>query len=172
MPVKRVKTKKTMKKQKMKQSSSMNQPHKLIDLIAMISQASANRTKSKSNLPARLMKMNTPRSSMMLRMQKPTSYSKSVSSSYSSVMHNGHIHKQGKQVINNSTNPFIQINEMQNGQVAQYIIPKSTISQPSSLSFQLSTMAKPKKSKKAMKSMKVKKVKKSKKSKKVKNSNK
>ena len=85
----------------------------------MITQSRKNRTKSQSNLPARLIKMSN--------MQKPQSYAKTVSSSYSSIMHNGEKHVKGKQVINNSNKPFIQINEMQDGQVQHYMVPKNTI---------------------------------------------
>jgi hypothetical protein len=96
-----------------------NQQHNLIDLISMISQARKNKTKSQSNLPARLMKMNMDK--------KSKNYEKSVSSSYSSVMHNGHKHIKGKQVINNSSEPFIKINEMEDGQVHHYMVPKNNI---------------------------------------------
>ena len=96
-----------------------NQQHNLIDLISMISQARKNKTKSQSNLPARLMKMNMDKTSK--------NYEKSVSSSYSSVMHNGHKHIKGKQVINNSSDPFIKINEMEDGQIHQYMVPKNNI---------------------------------------------
>ena len=71
-------------------------------------------------------------------MQKPQSYAKSVSSSYSSVMRNGEEHSKGKQIINNSTKPFIQIDEMLDGQVHHYMVPKNTIpyTQPMQMSIQ------------------------------------
>ena len=93
----------------------------------MITQERKNKTKSQSNLPARLMGMN--------KMSNPQSYSKSVSSSYSSIIHNGHKHIKGKEVINDSTKPFIKINEMEDGSVNHYMVPKNTIpyNQPMSM---------------------------------------
>jgi len=114
-----------------------NQHHQqnIIDLITKFSQASKNVTKSQSNLPARLMKTRNVGSvrgmtsmNNMRNMQKPQSYSKSVSSSYSTVMNNGHIHSEGKKVINDSTKPFVQIDELHNGHVDHYMVPRNTIS--------------------------------------------
>ena len=114
---------KNTKSKSMKSKNSNNpqnmQHQSLINLINMITQARKNKTKSQTNLPARLMKMSN--------MQKPKSYEKSVSSSYSSIMHNGKKQIKGKQIINNSTKPFIQINEIQDGQIQHYMVPKNTI---------------------------------------------
>ena len=111
-----------------------NQHHQqnIIDLITKFTQASKNVTKSQSNLPARLMKTRNVRSmrtvNNMHNMQKPQSYSKSVSSTYSRVMNNGHVHSEGKKVINDSTKPFVQIDELHNGHVDHYMVPRNTIS--------------------------------------------
>ena len=90
----------------------------LIDLINMITQARQNKTKSQTNLAARMINMNK---------QEPKSYSKSVSSTFTGLVQDGHKHVKGKQVINNSTKPFLEINEMQDGQVEHFMIPKNTI---------------------------------------------
>jgi hypothetical protein len=130
MPVKRLKhhTTKKNKSKSMKsihsiknvQNQKIHNQQKLIDLITMISQARKNKNKSRNNLPARLMKMSN--------MEKPRSYEKSISSSYSSIMHNGEEHNKGKEIINDSTKPFIQINEMKDGEIQHYMVPKNTIS--------------------------------------------
>ena len=57
----------------------------LLNLISMISQARKNRSKSQTNLPARLMKMSN--------MQKSKSFAKTVSSTYSSIFKNGQKYK-------------------------------------------------------------------------------
>ena len=129
MPITRVKhhTMKNTKSKSMKSkisSNPQNMQHQhhhqnLIDLITMITQARKNKTKAQTNLPARLMRMSN--------MHKPQSYEKSVSSSYSSIMHNGEKHIKGKQIINNSTKPFIQINELQDGHIQHFMVPKDTI---------------------------------------------
>ena len=156
MPIKRIKylSKKNNKTHTKSIHSINTQPHlndlskpaqhNLIDLISMIRQASKNRSKTQSNLPARLIKMNKmnknkPRMSPFLQMsrhtsrmlphniQTPESFKKSVSSSYSSIIKDGEQHSEGKQIINDSTKPFIRINEIQDGQIQQYMVPKNTI---------------------------------------------
>ena len=188
--------------------TSQHQSKNLIDLITRISQASKNRSKSQSNLPARLMMMKnmSKRNSMMRPMmrpmirpmmrpimhmnpmkmnmnmniiQKPQSYSKTISSTYSDVMENGHSHSEGKKVINDSTKPYVQIDELHNGHIEHYMVPRNTIStKPTETIMNISTHkpmilenktnTKKKKSKQSKKSKKTKKIKKTNKSKKSK----
>jgi hypothetical protein len=110
-----------------KPTKYMNQ-QSLYDLITKISKERENKTKSQTNLAARLMRMPSSKSNM-LRMSKPKTYAKSVSSYYSSVVHNGESHNKGKKIVNESTNPNLEIDEMKNGQVQHYMIPKNSISQ-------------------------------------------
>jgi hypothetical protein len=94
----------------------------LINLIAKISKERQNRTKSQSNLVARIMKMPN-----MSRMSKPKTYAKTVSSYYSTVSHNGESHNKGKKIVNESTNPYLEIDEMRDGQVKHYMLSKNSI---------------------------------------------
>ena len=102
-----------------KQEPMINQS-RLLHLINDINTTRKDLTKMQTNLPAKLMQINA----------KPTKsqvYAKSVSSSFSSIMHNGHTHSQGKQVVNDSTKPYVRIDEMLNGDVKHYMVPKNTI---------------------------------------------
>ena len=56
-----------------------------------------------------------------------SSFSKTVSSSFSSVMHDGHTHSKGNKIVNDSNKPYLQIDEMLDGNTQHYYIPKSTI---------------------------------------------
>ncbi len=111
-----------------KPTKYMNQ-QSLYDLITKISKERQNKTKSQTNLAARLMRMPSSKSNMsrISIMSKPKTYSKSVSSYYSTVMHNGETHNKGKKIVNESTNPNLEIDEMENGQVQHYMIPKNII---------------------------------------------
>ena len=113
-----------------KPTQHMNQQN-LYDLIAKISKERQNKTKSQTNLAARLMRMPSSKSniSRISIVSKPKTYAKSVSSYYSSVMHNGETHNKGKKIVNESTNPNLEIDEMENDQVQHYMIPKNSISQ-------------------------------------------
>ena len=104
------------------QTHSMNQQN-LLNLITKISQERQNQTKSQTNLPARLMRM----PSSMSRMSKPKTYAKSVSSYYSTMTHNGESHNKGKKIVNESTKPYLEIDEMQDDQVQHYMLPKNSI---------------------------------------------
>jgi hypothetical protein len=101
-----------------------------------------NISKSQNNLPAHLMKINKKNKKTNINTNINTnvrpivfkksfnkSFSKSASSSYSSVMKNGKtkIHSEGKEIINNSNKPFIEINEMNNGSIKHYMVPKNSI---------------------------------------------
>jgi len=115
---------------KYKSKSKSNSTHKsLLDLIKHISASRSNMRKSQNNLPVKLMKINKKQSSTSPRVFSK-SFSKSRSSAYSSIVKNGKIqtHRKGKEIINNSTKPFIQIKEMNNGDIHHYIVPKNTIS--------------------------------------------
>ena len=151
-------------------SSNVQRHQTLIDLITKLSESSnRNRMiKSQSNLPARLMQL-PHRSKSMRNMSnmsnmsnllsqpmnlQPNTYSrngrqvfsdsssKAVSSTYSSFSHNGHTHSKGKKVINDSKQPFIKINEIKNGDVKTYMIPKDTIpyKQPTGLPIDMPMM--------------------------------
>jgi hypothetical protein len=98
---------------------------RLLDLIKNISTSRQTMTPSKSNLAARLINMNEQHPMHSDMKQHSRSYSSS--SSFSSVMHNGHVHSQGKQVINDSTKPYLAVKEMHNGHVNSFMIPKDTI---------------------------------------------
>ena len=106
------------------QTSVMQEPminqSRLLHLINDINTTRKDLTKMQTNLPAKLMQINA-------KPTKPQVYAKSVSSSFSSIMHNGHTHSQGKQVVNDSTKPYVRIDEMQNGDVKHYMVPKNTI---------------------------------------------
>ena len=86
--------------------------------------------KSEINLPARLMQNTYSHQTIN---PQPLEYSKSVSSTFTSSMHNGVVHSAGKEVINDSTKPFIQVAELHNGQVVHYMIPRnqSNLASPS-----------------------------------------
>jgi len=143
-PKKMKTTKQTKKMKKTKQSkgksrhtmhsihNSSNLQHTrhqtLIDLITKLSEASNRKrlNKSQSNLPARLMQIPNRSASQSSRVFQDSS-SKAVSSTFSSFTHNGHTHSKGKKIINDSKQPFIKIDEMKNGNVQRYMVPKDTI---------------------------------------------
>lgn len=111
---------KTHHKHKFIMQEPMINQERLLHLVNDINTTRKDLTKMQTNLPAKLMQINAEHN-------KPQVYAKSVSSSFSSVMHNGHSHSQGKQIVNDSTKPFIQIDEMLNGNVKHYMVPKNTI---------------------------------------------
>ena len=120
---------------------------RLINLVNDITNNRKYLTKQQSNLPAKLLALtnnNTHDDNILptqilppakknkhLQTKKHTKtnnvVAKTVSSIYSSVMHNGHTHSQGKKVINDSNKPYILIDEMQNGKEIHYMVPKNTI---------------------------------------------
>ena len=170
MVVKRKSPTKSHKKIKHISNFEQNE-ERLLDLIKNISTSRQAMTPSKSNLAARLMTMHTQPPMMKQPMQHQPmqhqqSRSFSSSSSFSSVMHNGHVHSQGKQVVNDSTKPYLAVKEMHNGQVNSFMIPKNTIpyKKPSIASMIVSQhMSKPKHTKHTKQTKKSKKSKKSKK---------
>ena len=107
-----------------KQKPMINQKS-LLHLVNDINTTRQDLTKMQTNLPAKLLQIND-------KPNKPKVYAKSISSSFSSVMHNGHTHSQGKQIVNDSTKPYVQIDDMLNGDVKHYMVPKNTIPYKSS----------------------------------------
>jgi hypothetical protein len=104
----------------------------LENLIANTLNSRKDLTKSETNLPARLLAMNMSNRKPTFPIQQ--NYSKSISSTYSSTMHNGEVHSVGKKIVNDSTKPFVQVEEMHNGQVDHYMIPRKQISNSSNSS--------------------------------------
>ena len=165
MVVKRKSPTKSQKKIKHISNFEQNE-ERLLDLIKNISTSRQAMTPSKSNLAARLMTMHTQQPMMKQPMQhqhkNQQSRSFSSSSSFSSLMHNGHVQSQGKQIVNDSTKPYLAVKEMHNGHVNSFMIPKNTIpyKKPSLASMIVSQhMSKPKHIKKTKTSKKSKKTK-------------
>ena len=104
------------------QNHTMNKQN-LINLITKISQERKNKTKSQTNLVAKIMRL----PSMSSKMSQPKTYAKSVSSYYSSITRNGKSHNKGKKIVNESTKPYLEIDEMQDGQIQHYMLPKNSI---------------------------------------------
>jgi len=124
MPTKHVKKHsiKSVKRSKANSShSNVIKREHILDIINRLSQASRNISMSQSNLPSRLMKINGP------TQDYEKDYKKSVSSTYSTVMQNGRRHSKGKKIVNNSTKPYIEIDEMENGDVQHYMIPRQNV---------------------------------------------
>jgi hypothetical protein len=133
---------KSKSKSKSKSKLHSTKHQSLLDIIKQMSVSRNNISKSQNNLPAHLMKMNKKNKKTNKITNKTTnintnirpivfnkSFSKSATSSYSSVMKNGKtkIHSEGKEIINNSNKPFIEIHEMDNGSIKHYMVPKNTI---------------------------------------------
>ena len=133
MPSKKGKSKSTSK------STPKSTKHKsIVDIINRLSRTKHSFRKSQNNLPARLMKLNSPKIVQHYKNKHLSSkgkastpnthiFSKSMSSSYSSFTENGKTHSEGKAIVNNSTKPFIEITEMENGKTERFMIPKHTI---------------------------------------------
>lgn len=94
----------------------MNHSDRIANLLEKISNSRMGYARSDSNLPAKL-----------IEMERNKSQSQSISSSYTSITKNGKTHQHGKQVINNSRNPFILVDEMDDGHLERYYIPKTQI---------------------------------------------
>jgi len=136
MPINKVKSKSTS------YSSSKSNKHKnILDILKKfkVSRSTTSFKKSQNNLPAHLMKLSSPKISQHYQTKHLSSkkfplnsnsqtFSKSISSSYSSFTKNGETHSEGKKILNNSTKPFIEITEMENGNSQHFMIPKNTIS--------------------------------------------
>jgi hypothetical protein len=110
--------------------------NRLINLVNDINTTRKDLSKMETNLPAKLMQINIKNNIKKHKSKynnkhkfsgKPQVYAKSVSSTFSSVMHNDHTHTQGKTIVNESNKPYIKIDEIQNGDVQHYMIPKNSI---------------------------------------------
>ena len=122
------------KKTKITKAKETTNPYQsIINVINSLSNARNKHTfsKSRNNLPAQLMTIDKKNTKTSKHSSKPQVFNRTFksSSSFSSITQNGETHSEGKKVINNSLNPFIVINEMKNGDVQHYIIPKNSLSQ-------------------------------------------
>ena len=130
---------KKVKSKSFSKSFSKSPKHKSrVDIINRLSRTKHSFRKSQHNLAASLMKLNSPKIVQHYKNKHLSSkgkasklnthiFSKSISSSYSSVSENGKTHSKGKEIINNSNNPFIEITEMKNGKTETFMIPKHTL---------------------------------------------
>ena len=141
-----------------KSSHKSNNNKNSVDIIKTLLRPNQNFRKSQNNLPARLLKLNGTtrgqhyKNTHISSKEKPLSIntqivSKTMSSSYSSFTENGKTHSEGKEIINNSTKPFIEITEMENGKTERFMIPKHTISYKSTKAKSKSSKSKSSKSK-------------------------
>ena len=133
---------KTPKSKKTKTSKTKETTNPYQNIINVINSLSNSRnkhsfSKSRNNLPAQLMNIN--KKSQHISTSTSKKCKKSInphvvnrtfksSSSFSSITQNGETHSKGKKIINNSLKPFIEIKEMENGNIQHYVIPKNTIS--------------------------------------------
>lgn len=115
--------KKTNTKTKRMHTSKSNTTKQFKKLLNYISNNRSETSKSDLNLPARLIQNDKPIS----KITKPLIYSKLISSSYTTSMHNGDIHSAGKEVIDDSTKPYIQVSELHNNYLDQYMIPRNQL---------------------------------------------
>ena len=134
---------KTPKSKKTKTSKTKETTNPYQNIINVINSLSNSRkkhsfSKSRNNLPAQLMNIN--KKSQHISTSTSKKCKKSInphvvnrtfksSSSFSSITQNGETHSEGKKVINNSLKPFIEIKEMENGDVQHYMIPRTSLSQ-------------------------------------------
>jgi hypothetical protein len=103
----------------------INNIHSMVNMVNTIANNRSSLVKTDTNLPAKLMSMDNYKP--MKHMKHMKGYSTSVSSIYSSAMHNGKIHSASKEVIDDSRTPYIQVKETHNGQYEEYVIPKTQI---------------------------------------------
>jgi hypothetical protein len=127
------KTPKSKKTKTTKTKETTNPYQNIINVINSLSNSRNKHSfsKSRNNLPAQLMTIDKKNTKTSKHSSKPQVFNRTFksSSSFSSITQNGETHSKGKKVINNSLNPFIVINEMKNGDVQHYIIPKNSLSQ-------------------------------------------
>jgi len=124
--------KSTLHSSRLKNFQVSQNSDRLINLVNTINTKRKDISKMHNNLPAKLMELNisgqpTNQSSKNKIKGKSQVYAKSISSTFSSVMHNGHTHSQGKRIINESNKPFLQVEEMHDGSTQHYMIPKNSI---------------------------------------------
>ena len=122
-----------------KTKETTNPYQNIINVINSLSNSRKKHSfsKSRNNLPAQLMNIN--KKSQHISTSTSKKCKKSInphvvnrtfksSSSFSSITQNGETHSEGKKVINNSLKPFIEIKEMENGDVQHYMIPRTSLS--------------------------------------------
>lgn len=121
---------------RMKHTKSKKTIPSIIPIMSLIKHITADRkrlTKSQTNLPAKLNSLSShhrnPKPNITSVNIQPANYSyaKTISSTFSSVVHNGKAHSEGKIITNESTKPFLNVKEMHNGEIEHFIIPKNTI---------------------------------------------
>jgi hypothetical protein len=106
----------------------INNIHSMVNMVNTIANNRSSLVKTDTNLPAKLMSMDNYKPMKPMKpMKHMKGYSTSVSSIYSSAMHNGKIHSASKEVIDDSRTPYIQVKETHNGQYEEYVIPKTQI---------------------------------------------
>ena len=112
---------------------TINKSAKILDILSRIKNNDKNNDKnfkkSQNNLASKLISINNidkpAKSGNKSLNDKVYTYSKT--SSMSSVMKNGELHSQGKEIINDSTKPYLEVKEMHNGKISQFTISKSNI---------------------------------------------
>jgi len=136
----RTKKTKTSKTKKTKEPNSKEITNPYQNIINIINSLNNSRnkhsfSKSRNNLPAQLMIIDKnkkqPCEQYSKHSSKPQVFNRTfkTSSSFSSITKNGETHSEGKKVINNSLKPFIEIKEMENGDVHHYMIPRTSLYQ-------------------------------------------
>ena len=138
---KKTKISKTKQTKESKSKETITPYQNIINVINSLSNSRNKHSfsKSRNNLPAQLMTIERKNKQPCKQYSKKSSkYSSKPqvfnrtfksSSSFSSITQNGETHSEGKKVINNSLKPFIEIKEMENGDVQHYMIPRTSLSQ-------------------------------------------
>ena len=126
------KTPKSKKTKTTKAKETTNPYQSIINVINSLSNARNKHTfsKSRNNLPAQLMTIDRKNKKTSKHSSKPQVFNRTFksSSSFSSITQNGETHSEGKKIINNSLKPFIEIKEMENGDIQHYMIPRTSLS--------------------------------------------
>jgi len=137
---KKTKISKTKQTKETKSKETITPYQNIINVINSLSNSRNKHSfsKSRNNLPAQLMTIEKKNKQPCKQYSKKSSkYSSKPqvfnrtfksSSSFSSITQNGETHSEGKKVINNSLKPFIEIKEMENGEVKHYMIPRTSLS--------------------------------------------
>lgn len=127
MPI-RKHSKHTTHTKRMKHTKSKKTIPSIVPIMSLIKHITADRkglTKSQTNLPAKLNSLSSHHT--IPKQPENYSYSKTISSTFSSVVHNGKAHSEGKIITNESNKPFLDVKEMHNGELEHFIIPKNSI---------------------------------------------
>ena len=121
-----------------KHNTPMINETRLARLINTTHESRKGLTKSQNNLPAKLLSLESPQSynpeghniqvhSQVHSQGNIQNHSYSKSSVVSSVMKDGEIHTEGKEVINDSNKPYLDVKEMHDGRLEHFKIPKNSI---------------------------------------------